>query len=388
MPHGTTRVERGIVGAFAERRHSSIGFVAFERKTGRFSEIAQDAIAGIVAAPLRRDWSRDRAGPWRRRIRGIGSRLRRLVTQSPTLPPGPADPFAASDTVLFCGEHSRHDFSRLLALKRAKRLRFAFVLFDLLQVLPDDDPRLCDPDTADLPQTDFMVREADLILPISHFSARELRQHLARRRVTGPPIHPIRLAGALRSMGDGTPVPGLEPGRFVLTVGDVVERKNHVLLVRVWAALGEAAPVLVSVGRIDPESNALVDRVRGDAALRDRIRFLPHLDDDALAWLYRHCRYTVFPSRKEGFGLPVAESLAYGKVCLASSSEAIPEAGQGSAISLGPDDDASWLAAIRRLADDDALRGEEARVAVEFRPVAWRDTTDDVLDAFARLGLP
>ncbi len=248
-------------------------------------------------------------------------------------------------------------------------------------MLENGDPRLDDPDS-DLPQTDFMVREASLILPISRFSEAELRRHLAHRGLAGPPIAPIRLAGALPAAGQGQPVPGFEPGRFVLCVGDVVERKNHALLVRVWRRLPDAPPLAI-VGRIDMEGNALVDAVRADESLSDRLRFLPNLDDDALLWLYRNCRFTVFPSRLEGFGLPVAESLAYGKPCIASSAAAIPEAAQGCAISLDPDDDAAWIQSVQRLADDDALHAETARVAASFRPVGWHDTVADIMAALS-----
>ncbi len=374
IAHGTTRVERGIVGAFAALGDPGIGFVAFDRASQRFRPITPEAIPAIVAGPVAGNRDRQRAGVWRRRVWGMQARLARLWPRRPP-PDGAPDPFADGDQLLLSGEHSRHDFAGLLARKRAKRLGLAFVMFDLLHVLPDGDARLADPDATDLPQTDFIAREADIVLPISRFSAAEFRAHLARRGVPGPPIHPIRLAGAIPSFG-GRPM-AVAPG-FVLCVGDVVARKNHALLVRVWAALGQAAPPLLIVGRIDLEGNALVDQVRRDPALRPRIRFLPNLDDDALVWLYRHCRFTVFPSRLEGFGLPVAESLAYGKVCVASSAAAIPEAGQGCTISLDPDDSAAWAACIRALARDDRALAEAEAAIRAFRPVAWSDTVSDL----------
>jgi glycosyltransferase involved in cell wall biosynthesis len=342
-----------------------------------------DAVVAILATPVQADRRRERAGRWRRRFWALPGHLRQALNAAPAraAAPGPADPFAAGDIVLFSGEHSRHDFTKLMHLKRERNLRFAFVLFDLLQVLENGDPRLDDPDAINLPQTDFMVREASLILPISLFSAEELHGHIVRRGIAGPPILPVRLAGALPAAGDGQTVRGLEPGCFILCVGDVVERKNHALLVRVWQRL-PAAPPIVIVGRIDMEGNALADAVRADKSLRDRVHFFPNLADESLLWLYRNCRFTVFPSRLEGFGLPVAESLAYGKPCIASSAAAIPEAGQGCAISLDPDDDLAWVQSVQHLSSDDtALRAEEARVAACFRPVGWDDTARDIMAA-------
>ena len=126
-----------------------------------------------------------------------------------------------------------------------------------------------------------------------------------------PPIVTVRLANRLLRSGSSRAVYGLTAGAFVLSVGDVVLRKNHALLVRVWRLLdrrGVQLPKLVIAGRNDPEGADLVGSVRADPDWRDRILFLANVDDEALGWLYARARFTVFPSFLEGFGLPVAES--------------------------------------------------------------------------------
>ena len=398
-PHGTTRVERGIVGYVARIAPPDVEFVRYDRAIGSFVIVSAEQAAAVATAAAVQDTAREPEPTWRRhplvmRARLLRRHLRtRLAAAKPALPTVPLphdEPIVSDSILLLVGEHDRHDFAHLMRLRRDKQLSLVFLFYDLLHVLPDDDPRLGDPLSADLPQTDFMIREASLILPISQVSAGELRRHLKRRGIAGPPVIPVRLAGELPRR-DPAPVPGLEPGKFVLSVGDVVFRKNHALLVNVWRAWSEqdaTVPPLVIVGRIDQEGEALVESVRHDAALRDRIRFLANADDAALEWLYRNCRFTVFPSLLEGFGLPVAESLAYGKVCVASTASAIPEAGQGAAIGLDPTDAASWLTMIRQLwTNDTALLEHQARIAREFQPVTWRDTVDDILDAIASTGL-
>lgn len=152
------------------------------------------------------------------------------------------------------------------------------------------------------------------------------------------------------------------------------------------AAGGATVPTLVIVGRIDLERNALVRSVGQDPRLRGLIRFMPNANDAVLLWLYRNCRYTVFSSLQEGFGLPVAESLSHGKVCLASSGTSIPEAGQGAAIALDPADAATWAAEVTRLNDDTALAEEQARVTRLFRPVTWSDTAEEIVSVLTRQG--
>lgn len=113
---------------------------------------------------------------------------------------------------------------------------------------------------------------------------------------------------------------------------------------------------------------------------------MPNVNDATLLWLYRNCRYTVFPSLMESFGLPVAESLTLGKVCLASSAASLPEAGQGAAITLDPADSAAWAAQVIRLNDDTALAEEEARAARLFRIVTWSDTAREIVSILIRYG--
>lgn len=388
--HGTLRVERAIVGALAERGDPRIGFVVFDKAMGRFQALSAQEAARIVTSPTRSEPGRDLVPIWKRRIWGLQSRLRSLA--SPPKRPGPVReaPFAAGDTVLFVGEHSRQDFGHLVGLKQTRNLIFVFLFYDLLRVLDDDDPRLRLCPSCDLPTTDFMVREAAMFLAISRFSADILQGHVMRRAAPPRPIVPIRLSGYPPAASrPAQPVPDLLPGGFVLSVGDVVHRKNHQLLVRVWANLaakGERVPTLAIVGRIDLEGAALVRSVGQDPRLRDLIRFMPNANDAALLWLYCNCRYTAFPSLLEGFGLPVAESLSLGKVCLASSAASIPEAGQGAAITLDPADAAAWEAEVIRLNDDAALAAEEVRMACRFRPVTWSDTAEEIIAVLTHHG--
>jgi glycosyltransferase involved in cell wall biosynthesis len=391
--HGTLRVERGIVLAMADLRDERIGFVIYDPAGRRFVELPRDVAASIARAPTRPEMVRDVVAFWRRGLAALKHRALRLFRR-PATRRRPAirggDPFGAGDLLLMLGEHHRHDFSHLVHLKRARPVALAFVFYDLLEVLEDDDPRLSNDDPGGLPPTDFVVNEARLLLPISQYSAGILREHV-KRRSNFPAIAPIRLAGHLPDGADRIiPMAGLIPGGFVLSVGDVVDRKNHRLLVGVWAILVRQefpVPTLVIVGRIDREGLELVRSVRRDRVLRTKILFLPNVNDGVLQWLFAHCRYTAFPSLLEGFGLPVAESLSHGKVCLASSSSAIPEAGQHAAISLDPNDADAWEVEVRRLNVAAELASEEARVRQLFRPVDWADTASDILDAVRQHGL-
>jgi len=78
------------------------------------------------------------------------------------------------------------------------------------------------------------------------------------------------------------------------------------------------------------------------------------LGDAHLQWLYSHARFTVFPSFNEGFGLPVAESLAAGTPVVVSNHPALIEASMGQMPAIDPGDLPAWLREITSLCLDDA----------------------------------
>ncbi|EJW13021.1 glycosyl transferase, group 1 [Rhodovulum sp. PH10] len=423
IAHGTVRVERELIGALATLAGTTrpdLAFCRFDQTAHRFVAVSREEALAVVRAPTEPERRRAPRPAWRSHpLLQVGRRVERFVRTEirdrfrrfrAALREGAARPVAsrpadssargatggatsclpAGARLLVPGELQRHDFGHLIALKRQHRLALALLFYDLLGTLPPGDPRLDDPDAADIPSSEFVLRHADRVLAISAFSASALASHAKTRGVAGPPVSVIRLGHRLAAADapPPTPVEGLAPGGFVLTVGDVGTRKNHRLLLDVWASLArdglarpgtENLPVLVVAGRVGHEGAALVAAAERDPVLRDTVRFLSNVDDQALRWLYAHCRFTLFPSLSEGFGLPVVESLAAGKACIASNATAIPEASQGAAIHLDPHDGAAWRAEVLRLLDDDALAAAEAEIAKKFRMVSWDDTAADVL---------
>lgn len=402
IPHGTTRVERKLVEAFAGLGRTDVSFCRFDRGTLRFIAMSQlEALAAVTAQPVadakRQARVSSRNNPavaqlhklevWVRR--NIRDRFRlarretaRVITQS-------ADIFETGSILLLPGELQRHDFATLMRLRQRLNVRLAFVFHDLLDTLTNDDSRAHDPKAVNIPGSEFILREASLVLPNSFYSEGELRKHAAKRGLTLPPIQTIRLGHEIAKVSAAKPVAGLTSGHFVLTVGDVTARKNHRLLTEIWDALTRQRetnpPVLVIAGRIGTDGQRLVAACNADPHTASTVRFLSDVDDAQLIWLYRNCRFTLFPSLSEGFGLPVVESLAFGKPCIASNVTSIPEASQGVAIHIDPHDAVAWQRAIERMLDDDqALARAKQDIANRFRMTGWAETASDVLGAIRR----
>ena len=93
------------------------------------------------------------------------------------------------------------------------------------------------------------------------------------------------------------------------------------------------------------------------------------------------CLFTVYPSFYEGWGLPVAESLAFGKLCVASSASSLPEVGRDFVDYHDPHDVAEATARIQRAIFDAAYRGSrEKSISERFRARSWGESAAELLE--------
>ena len=118
---------------------------------------------------------------------------------------------------------------------------------------------------------------------------------------------------------------------YVLCVGTLKSRKNIFALARVWIylekELGLRTPRLIFSGNsgwLRDDFNALL---RGSSGCNGLIRVVERPFDHELEYLYRNCLFTVYPSYYEGWGLPVGESLWFGKPVVSSNTSSMPEVG-------------------------------------------------------------
>ena len=165
-------------------------------------------------------------------------------------------------------------------------------------------------------------------------------------------------------------------GRFVLFVGENEPRKGYDTLV---AALAQLAQNGVRIPLV-------VAGVPKDAAATGYtfpIHILGHVDDATLGALYRSCAMFVYPSRYEGFGLPVLEAMSYGVPVIASSAASIPEAGGDAALYIDPGDANALAERISNVWSDPALaKALEQRGLARAAAMPWRRTAEKTLEVF------
>jgi glycosyltransferase involved in cell wall biosynthesis len=248
------------------------------------------------------------------------------------------------------------------------RLPAAATLHDATNfVLPDTQPEA---------QADFRnaVRRCQALITDSRFSQHELATVL---QIDPSRIEPIPLGAAPpRHETDVPQVTALRP--YVLYVGAADRRKNLSTLVAAMREVQRELPSLRLVLAGCETGRRFLGGVLGTA--------LGYVDDDVLASLYRNAAAFVFPSRYEGFGIPVLEAMSYGAPVIACDCTAIPEAAGDAALLVSPGDVRQFAEAIFRVVRDDAFAAElRARGIARAREMTWTRTASATLDVLERI---
>lgn len=135
--------------------------------------------------------------------------------------------------------------------------------------------------------------------------------------------------------------------RYMLQVGTIEERKNALEAVQAL----EYLPVglhLVLVGGQTPYTGK-VAKYAMEHGLDKRVHILSGIDDNELARLYRHAECFVYPSRYEGFGIPIVEAIQCGLPVVAAKGSCLDEAGGSFCKYVSPDDAFALADAVMEL---------------------------------------
>ncbi len=186
---------------------------------------------------------------------------------------------------------------------------------------------------------------------------------------------------------------GLAGCRVVLTVGRLVARKGHDVVLRALAELGEAGvPVRYVVAGTGPEEGRL-RQLAASLGLAERVVFAGHVPDELLPSLYAACDVFAMPSRLlderdgvEGFGAVFVEAGACGKPVVGGRSGGVGEAVVDGVTGLlvDPSQPRELADVLRRLLDDEGLRrrlGEAGRRHAERLDAVWREAVGRVWEA-------
>jgi len=219
------------------------------------------------------------------------------------------------------------------------------------------------------------ARRADRVLAVSEHTKRDLADHYGipedKIVVTPNGVDPVFHPN------------GSAPERppYMLFVGGIQPRKDPVAAIEALALLdGDLGLVVVGAEKRGGDE---VRRTVSRLGLEQRVDLAGHVDHEELAGLYRGAACLVFPSRYEGFGLPVLEAMASGTPVVAAAVGAVPEVAGDAAILVEPGEPEAIAEGIRH-----ALEERERLVEAGLKRAAqfsWTETARRTLAVYREL---
>lgn len=230
------------------------------------------------------------------------------------------------------------------------------------------------------------AKRARLVIAVSQFSADEVAANtsIPRERIRVVPNGVDREPATDAAVQRVRERHALHDRPYLLWAGTLQPRKNvRVLLDALERLDPEAVPHrLVLAGpqgwKPDDEDGAAARR------LGDRVRLLGAVERTELFALFAGADAFAFPSRHEGFGIPVLEAMAQGTPVVCADIPALREVAGDAAIFVPPDDLDGWVDALHSTLTDPGFRaGLEARGRERVQAYSWERCADETAAVYA-----
>jgi len=219
----------------------------------------------------------------------------------------------------------------------------------------------------------FTVRNASKIITVSNFSRKEIIRFFPRAEEKLVVSH----LGVTSDFDNGTTT--ATDGKYLLYVGNVKPHKNIDAVIKALPLLKDKDVRLIIIGKKEGFYSQYANTDALIATLKDRVIFTGYVDDKLLKQYYRNAALFVFPSKYEGFGLPVLEAMKFKIPIIASEAASIPEVG-GDAIHYFNPGNVEEIAGMI----DDVLAGKLSfdynRYDAQLRRFDWAKTIETHLN--------
>lgn len=182
------------------------------------------------------------------------------------------------------------------------------------------------------------------------------------------------------------------PEFYALYLGGYETHKNIVNLLHAYTyvaqALGEDYPLLLAGKKPEKTSPNFpdYDRIIAEMGLMKFVRWIGYVDEADKPTLYRNAGVFVFPSRREGFGLPPLEAMACGTPVVTSDTGSLPEIVGPAGFAVDPDDPRGIGAAIISILTEDQLAADLRKRGLEQAArFTWENTATETLRVYDRV---
>jgi glycosyltransferase involved in cell wall biosynthesis len=171
---------------------------------------------------------------------------------------------------------------------------------------------------------------------------------------------------------------------YVLCVGTIEARKNIRKLLECWQELRNMykadLPKLVLAGGKGWGIDDVYEFLKDTSNVEGTVRIIDGPNDAELELLYQNCQFTVFPSLFEGWGLPIGESLWFGKPVICANNASMPEVGEAFAAYFDHAQPNSLFEALKNMIDQPVTLPKDIRKLLR----TWNDTASSLMETVAK----
>jgi len=319
-------------------------------------------------------------------VRAIRTQWRRILRRPP---PGAPIEFGPHDTLLLADSSWATKYWHVIDRAREAGTRVGVVQYDFI---PHTHPELV-PNRLPATYRGWMnntLTRSDFVAAISEAVAVEAREELQRmgrdpERAApfvqafrlGADVKPTAKAGAVRR--ELQEFLAASPAQPYLTVGTIEPRKNQTILPAVFEEVWRQVPDarLLVAGFVGWKGDELVRRMQNHPRYGTHLMHFGDLSDAELVHAYGHAKALVFPSRAEGYGLPIVEALSHGMRVFASDIPAHREVGGPWCVYFAPGDVAGLAGQIVRWEIDGVFPA--AQPTGSFASPTWQQATEQLM---------
>jgi glycosyltransferase involved in cell wall biosynthesis len=234
-----------------------------------------------------------------------------------------------------------------------------------------------------------LSQKADLLHTVSHFSAERIAHFFpslkSRLRVIHNAVPPRFFQPTLPDGDRILQRSNLLDRPFILLPRGLWYRKNADLVLQAWSVLHPRHPdlQLVVSSHCDPVYR---ERIQAMEPASENVIFTGFISDDELCSLYHAAQLVWFPSRYEGFGLPVLEAMACGTPVVASNASALPEIAGDAALLVSPHSVEEHIEAIETLLQQSSMRQQlSLRGKLHAQQFTWERSATQLRQHFQSL---
>ncbi len=359
---GIERVEYHLVKYYFD--NTNAGFIEWDKNTENFTEIDRRFIKNrIIDRTSEQELKNQKpAGT------GVVDKIKNRLLK----PPNKSKEWQAEGTIIILAGlwDNKAYIEKLVKLAGTNKL--VHVIYDMIPIVKPEF-------VVDfLPPVfmDYMLQvlpKCHAMLAISEATKKDAVKLLKSEGLAVPKAESFRLGDDLSRAQKALPPLNIE-GDFILSAGTIEARKNHQLLYDVYkkaAKQGANLPNLIVAGKRGWLTEDLQDLIANDPDVKNKIRIVDDATDEQMRWLYENCLFSIFPSLYEGWGLPVAESLGYGKITLASNTSSIPEVGGACTDYFSPLSTDELMKLIQKYLDPKNRADREEYIHNNFKLTDW-----------------